>query len=165
MNPWKQERNRRIQERYRSLRGEGGKTVEVCKEVLSEEFQLGTDMIHKVLFDKAYKNGQRKGWRNGSAWLYLIQCKGFSLYKVGISDVSVVDRTHHLQTGCPFELVVKQSWEFPKPTVKDVETRVHKFCESKRVRPDGEWFKLSDRNIQALQVLVGKLLADRRSVI
>ena len=56
MNAWKQERNRRIINRFEQLRTSNQLKIREAEDILAREFpEIGKDMIHKILFDKAYQ--------------------------------------------------------------------------------------------------------------
>jgi NMD protein affecting ribosome stability and mRNA decay len=66
--------------------------------------------------------------------IYAIQCGNDGPIKIG-SAARPLQRLADLQVGCPYELRLKASADWPD----EIETTIHRFCASSRIR--GEWFE------------------------
>jgi len=73
-------------------------------------------------------------------FVYLINCKGTNLYKIGISKNNIKIRLSTLQSGCPFELIVSYVCQCKHFAL--LESELHK--RYKKYKHRGEWFKLSE---------------------
>jgi hypothetical protein len=71
-------------------------------------------------------------------YLYLIQQKGSSFFKVGISN-NVKRRLENLQSGNPHKLYIVRYWKISN---KGIETLVHNVLVEYHVRL--EWFDIPD---------------------
>src|SRR5574343_1040147 len=58
--------------------------------------------------------------------------------KIGITGSSVLQRLSTLQTGCPFELKIRETWV--SPDYKEIEKFLHDILQDDHVR--GEWFSI-----------------------
>jgi hypothetical protein len=74
-------------------------------------------------------------------YLYLIQQKGSSYFKVGISG-NVKRRLENLQSGNPHKLYIVRYW---KISDKGIETLVHNVLASYHIRL--EWFEIEDISV------------------
>jgi hypothetical protein len=73
-------------------------------------------------------------WRVKSPWVYLIECVGHDIIKIGCTSNGVKHRLIDLQRTCPFELVCVGAYA-ADPTE---EKRLHNEFAAHRIR--GEWF-------------------------
>lgn len=75
-----------------------------------------------------------------NGYVYLVQCVGTNLYKIGRSKIDYYARLSALQTGCPYELAMIHAVHCGQ--YGKLEKLLHQKFDDKRVR--GEWFELSD---------------------
>jgi hypothetical protein len=75
-----------------------------------------------------------------NGYVYLVQCVGTNLYKIGRSKVDYYARLSSLQTGCPYELAMIHAVHCNQ--YGKLEKVMHKKFEDNCVR--GEWFELSE---------------------
>jgi hypothetical protein len=80
---------------------------------------------------------------NKTGFVYLFNCVGFDLYKIGKANDNVLSRLNTCQTGCPFQLVISECWEVPN--YHALEKRLHSLFKKKHKR--GEWFELSEHDL------------------
>ena len=84
--------------------------------------------------------------------LYIMRNGRTQQYKIGITN-DLNDRHSNLQTGCPCELrVIKLYTHYDREKVKDYEDTLHDYYEQCgcKIRPNGEWYKLSKADIDFL---------------
>jgi len=81
--------------------------------------------------------------KKGCGYVYVIKCKGFDLYKIGISKIDVPNRLSNLQSGNPFELEVVRV--FYSNHYSLLEHEIHERYSKYRVR--GEWFEFNDAEL------------------
>lgn len=79
--------------------------------------------------------------------IYLIECNGY--YKIGKTSCDIGDRLSGLQTGNPFPLTVVAN--IVRTDSSGLEVYLHNRFKHKRVR--GEWFSLSDSDIEYIKNL------------
>lgn len=81
--------------------------------------------------------------------LYILQNGDTNEYKIGITK-NLNKRLAQLQTGCPNELkIVKIYTHHKRDVIEKYERIMHRYftkCGC-RLRPNGEWFKLTDSDI------------------
>jgi len=82
--------------------------------------------------------------------LYIMQNGNTNEYKIGITN-NLNTRYSDLQTGCPNELRVVKIWTHTqRKFIEKYERVLHRFYQAVRIRNNGEWFKLTDLDIQEL---------------
>ena len=77
--------------------------------------------------------------------VYVINIKGTSLYKIGIS-INVEDRFKQLDTTIPYDLILVNTYKVNHD--KTVEFSLHKHFKDKRIK--AEWFNLSEKDMVEL---------------
>ena len=96
----------------------------------------------------------------GTGYIYLIRCKGFDFYKIGISKISIAHRLSSLQTGCPFDLeVLHVGYAIG---YKSIEVLLHN--KYRQYSERGEWFKLNDKLVSEVIKDIDKLCSDKNDV-
>ena len=96
----------------------------------------------------------------GSGYLYLVRCKGFDFYKIGISKISIEHRLSSLQTGCPFDLeVLHVGYAIG---YKSIEVLLHN--KYRQYSERGEWFKLNDKLVSEVIKDIDKLCSAKNDV-
>lgn len=98
--------------------------------------------------------------------VYLVRVKGTDFYKIGNSE-DVQRRFKGLQGANPFELELLHVWE-RRPYRESIfdqhgragrcrlEKYLHSLMEPHQVRPNSEWFTLSDSDVLSLQQAVAE---------
>ena len=109
----------------------------VCKRVLAEQIR-----------------------NRGSGYIYLVRCKGFEFYKIGISKTSVEHRLSSLQTGCPFDLEVLHIGY--ANSYKSIEVLLHNKYREYNHR--GEWFELNDNQVKDVITDITNLCTSKQPV-
>ena len=96
----------------------------------------------------------------GKGYLYLVRCKGFDFYKIGISKIAAAHRLASLQTGCPFELeILHVGYAIG---YKSIEVLLHN--KYRQYSERGEWFKLNDKLVSDVIKDIDKLCSDKNDV-
>ena len=72
--------------------------------------------------------------------VYIVQCGDDDVYKIGITRSSPSSRLAALQTGCPYDLILRLAW--PVVDAEGVEARLHEMLVSVQLR--GEWFRIDE---------------------
>lgn len=72
--------------------------------------------------------------------IYFLKPEGQNVVKIGRTS-EFVNRLRGIQTGCPWRLETLLTYE----SVQDDERELHRRFAEDRIRPDGEWFVLSDQ--------------------
>ncbi len=98
----------------------------------------------------------RQELNKGLGYVYLVRCKGFDFYKIGVSKVSVEHRLSSLQTGCPFDLEVLHTGY--SLGYRSIETLLHNKYRLYNER--GEWFKLNNNLVNDVIMDINKLCQD-----
>lgn len=75
--------------------------------------------------------------------VYLLNAWGTDRYKIGITKGDIDKRIKQLQTGCPDEIILTNSYE--TENYRKLEGWMHRKLNSKRV--EGEWFELEDSDV------------------
>ena len=75
----------------------------------------------------------------GVRMIYAIEALGSGFVKFGYSGAGVNERLNTMQTGCPYELVVRAVAEWPS----DTEFAIHLHLSEEHER--GEWFRLGPK--------------------
>lgn len=93
----------------------------------------------------------KKGRRNAEEQnLYIMQNGKNKEYKIGITG-DLTQRRAELQTGCPYELRIIKVWtHYDRKKIQHYETTIHRFYRHQKLRKDGEWFKLTDIQLEEL---------------
>ena len=96
----------------------------------------------------------------GTGYIYLVRCKGFDFYKIGISKISAAHRLANLQTGCPFDLeVLHVGYAIG---YKSIEVLLHN--KYRQYSERGEWFKLNDKLVSDVIKDIDKLCSAKNDV-
>ena len=83
--------------------------------------------------------------------IYAIEAVGSEFIKFGVSGFqSPGHRLGQLQTGCPYELVVRATASWPDRE----EFRIHRYLQELHVR--GEWFRFGPRTYAVLEAMDGR---------
>ena len=83
-------------------------------------------------------------------YLYVVKCNEY--YKIGVAS-NVEARLAALQTGNPYELIVKSCFEFDN--ANSIEQALHqKFSEKQK---HGEWFVLNDDDVRQFETICNLL--------
>lgn len=98
------------------------------------------DEIYKRCNNTKRRRQNKKNYKVGKGYVYIIHCTGTKIYKIGISKSDPYNRLHNLQTGCPFGLeLVKVSYH---DNYHLLERALHAKYHAYNTR--GEWFELED---------------------
>lgn len=83
-------------------------------------------------------------------YLYIMRNGRTNEYKIGITND--LNRRHaQLQTGCPHELRNVKQWQhYDRKKIFEYETTIHRFYAHKKIRENGEWFKLTKLELEEL---------------
>lgn len=81
-----------------------------------------------------------------SGWVYVIEAKGQSLFKVGLTTREPSQRLAELQTSCPHELDLITAFRSNKNT-RALEKMFHRMLEGHASRAQGEWFAVTRETI------------------
>ena len=97
-----------------------------------------------------------------SGYVYVIHCKGFPYYKIGMTKLLPEVRLTALQTAIPFELELE--YAVMVEDAQDVEAILHHHNESKCVKR--EWFILNKEDLASIkeELLSLKLAKDSRPI-
>ena len=104
-------------------------------------------------FDSIYK-------KISKGYVYIVQYNNENLYKIGVSKNTPYLRLSSLQSGCPYELKFIHI-EFCD-NYYDLEKKLHLKYIKFRIR--GEWFKLSDKELNKLISSIEKNKATQLSL-
>ena len=97
--------------------------------------------------------------QNNYQILYIIQMENTQYYKVGRTK-NLNARWYQLQCGNPIPLKVVVQWcHTQKKVVKKYELNFHRILtkQGQRVRDNGEWFTLTDKQVKELAEVAGNI--------
>lgn len=77
-------------------------------------------------------------------FIYLLNMAGTDYYKVGITKRNIKQRISELQTGCPDEIILVNSYKCEH--YRKLEGWLHRLYHNKRM--EGEWFMLEESDIK-----------------
>ena len=138
----KNQNNRWTEEEFKLINNRLGRQLEWCGVQPSRDKvpaeQVRRDFIH--LFK--WRTTEPKPRTGG---IYLIQCEGTNLYKIGIA-INPLERLTVLQTGCPHHLRLVHTLETRDASRE--ENGLHDILHSFHTR--GEWFELSAEYVRLI---------------
>lgn len=87
--------------------------------------------------------------------VYVLQNGNAEEYKIGYTK-DLINRIKQLQTGCPGKLNVIKTIErntlrVRKTSFKTIEKELHNKFKDKKIREDGEWFKLDSQDLDFIK--------------
>ena len=98
--------------------------------------------------------------------MYLIQMGDTNYYKIGITD-NINKRWCQLQCGNPLELKVLSMWgHTQREVIKKYERVFHRVLtnQKQRVRANGEWFKLTEEQVDIIKETAGNTQAQNKLI-
>lgn len=100
------------------------------------------DYIKKIepAFIKKNKAIKKEKINNNNGYVYLINCIGTNLYKIGMTSRTPKARLSSLQTSIPFDL--RLAYSINVDNCLSLEAKLHKELNANRHR--GEWFIFND---------------------
>ena len=104
--------------------------------------------VHIMTVQHHTKDLPRRVKHTQASVVYVIQIENTQRYKIGVT-YDVRKRLSILQTGNAFELSIV--YELKTKNARETESHLHRRFASKRIR--GEWFELSDADIEYIKTL------------